>query len=59
MTQRLPDEGYRVIAPSARSQLHGQAEAADDGDGRSSSNLEGDPELDVHHFTHEEPDICT
>lgn len=40
LTQRLPDEGHRVIAPCACPQLHGQAEAADDGDGGSSTHLE-------------------
>lgn len=40
MTQRLPDEGHGVIAPGACPQLHSQAEAADDGDGRGAPHLE-------------------
>lgn len=52
VTQRLPDEGHRVITPGTCPQLHGQAEAADDGDGRGASHLEEKGSAsDQHHST--------
>lgn len=47
VAQRLPDEGHRVITPSARPQLHSQAEAADDGDGRGTTHLEEKEKMTV------------
>lgn len=41
VTQGLPDESHGVVATGARSQLHGQAEAAHDGDGGGTPHLPG------------------
>lgn len=42
VAQRIPDEGNEVITPSARPQLHRQAQAPHDGDGRSAAHLQGE-----------------
>lgn len=47
VTQRLPDEGDGVISPGAGPQLHGQTEAANDGDSWSSTHLKK-----KHHHHH-------
>lgn len=41
VVQGLPDETHGVVAAGARPQLHGQAEAAHDGDGGGSPHLPG------------------
>lgn len=41
MVQGLPDETHGVVAAGACPQLHGQAEAAHDGDGGGSPHLPG------------------
>lgn len=42
VAQRVPDEAHKVVAPNARPQLHRQAQAPHDGQGRSPAHLQGE-----------------